>query len=43
VVTRIEARQLVDYRPWLSAQGFECVEELISPNEMISSELWRRK
>ena len=43
VVTRIEARRLVDYRPWLSAQGFECVEELISPNEMISSKLWRRK
>jgi ubiquinone/menaquinone biosynthesis C-methylase UbiE len=38
----IEARRLVDYRPFLRAQGFECRQEMISPNEMIRSELWRR-
>lgn len=42
-VVRIEARQLVDYRPLLRGQGFECTNELISPNEMIRSELWRRR
>lgn len=41
-VAGIEARQLVDYRPVLRQQGFECVREMILPNEMIRSELWQR-
>lgn len=42
VVANIEARRLVDYRPLLRGQGFECRDEMVSPNEMIRSELWRR-
>jgi hypothetical protein len=42
ILAGIGAHQLVDYRPSLRAQGFECVDEMISPNEMIRSELWRR-
>jgi SAM-dependent methyltransferase len=42
VVAGIGAHQLVDYRTSLRAQGFECADETISPNEMIRSELWRR-
>jgi len=41
-VAGIEARQLVDYHPALRAQGFECADQMMSPNEMIRSELWRR-
>ena len=43
VVAGIEARRLVDYRPSLRGNGFECAEEMASPNEMIRSELWRRR
>jgi len=43
VVAGIEARRLVDYRPALRARGFECANEVILPNEMIRSELWRRR
>ena len=43
VAAGIEARQLVDYRPLLRAHGFECTDEMILPNEMIRSELWRRR
>ena len=42
VVAGIEARQLVDYRPLLRAQGFEPTGEMVLPNEMIRSELWQR-
>jgi ubiquinone/menaquinone biosynthesis C-methylase UbiE len=42
-VTGIDARRLVEYRPLLRAEGFECAEEMILPNEMIRSELWRRR
>jgi len=38
----IEARQLVDYRPLLRAEGFILAEAIQSPNEMIHSERWRR-
>ena len=38
----IEARRLVDYRPFLRAQGFSFTEAKFLPNEMIRSELWRR-
>lgn len=38
----IEARRLVDYRPLLRAQGFALEQTILSPNEMIRSELWRR-
>jgi ubiquinone/menaquinone biosynthesis C-methylase UbiE len=43
VVAGIEARQLVDYRPMLRGQGFECTDEMTLPNEMIRSEFWRRR
>jgi ubiquinone/menaquinone biosynthesis C-methylase UbiE len=43
VVAGIEARQLVDYRPLLRGQGFDCTNEMIMPNEMIRSELWQRQ
>jgi ubiquinone/menaquinone biosynthesis C-methylase UbiE len=39
----IEARQLVDYRPLLQAEGFVLAEALQSPNEIIRSERWRRR
>jgi ubiquinone/menaquinone biosynthesis C-methylase UbiE len=42
VVARIEARRLVDYRPLLCGQGFGCTDEMVMPNDMIRSELWRR-
>ena len=42
MVAGIEARRLVDYRPSLRAHGFECTDEMISPNEMVRSELWQR-
>jgi len=42
-VTGIEARRLVEYRPLLRAQGFQCAKEMISPNEMVRSELWERR
>jgi ubiquinone/menaquinone biosynthesis C-methylase UbiE len=41
-VAGLEARFLVDYRPSLSRQGFVLREEIISPNQMIRSELWQR-
>ncbi|MGH8095006.1 MAG: class I SAM-dependent methyltransferase [Chthoniobacterales bacterium] len=37
----IEARRLVDYRPFLQAKGFILAREVLSPNEMVRSELWR--
>ena len=40
--TGIEASRLIDYRPFLRARGFECTQEMVLPNEMIRSELWRR-
>lgn len=42
ILAGIEARRLVDYRPFLQAQGFRCKEAIFLPNEMIRSELWRR-
>jgi ubiquinone/menaquinone biosynthesis C-methylase UbiE len=39
----IEARQLVDYRPLLQAEGFVLAEAPQSPNEIIRSERWRRR
>ena len=42
-IAGIEARRLVDYRPFLRAQGFVLTEATLSPNEMIRSELWRRE
>ncbi len=42
-VAGIEAHHLVDYRQLLRAQGFERTDEKILPNEMICSELWRRR
>jgi ubiquinone/menaquinone biosynthesis C-methylase UbiE len=41
-VARIEARRLIDYRPLLRQHGFEPTKEMLSPNEMIRSEYWRR-
>jgi hypothetical protein len=43
VVAGIEARQLVDYRPLLRQQRFDLTKNTVSPNEMICSELWRRR
>jgi ubiquinone/menaquinone biosynthesis C-methylase UbiE len=42
-VAGIEARRLVDYRPLLRGQGFDCTNEMVTPNEMMRSELWRRQ
>lgn len=42
VLAGIEARCLVDYRPFLQAQGFVLARETLSRDEMIRSELWRR-
>jgi ubiquinone/menaquinone biosynthesis C-methylase UbiE len=42
VVAGIEARHLVDYRPFLKAHGFALVGAVQSPNEVIRSEVWRR-
>jgi ubiquinone/menaquinone biosynthesis C-methylase UbiE len=42
VVAGIEARHLVDYRPFLKAHGFVLVGAVQSPNEVIRSEVWRR-
>src|SRR5262249_15176186 len=38
----IEGQRLIDYRPFLRANGFELVFEKGSPNEIVRSELWRR-
>jgi ubiquinone/menaquinone biosynthesis C-methylase UbiE len=42
VVSGIEARHLVDYRPFLQAEGFSLTSDTLSPNDMIRSEVWRR-
>jgi len=39
----IEARRLVDYAPFLRAEGFALTNEFFSPNEMIRSQLWQRR
>ncbi|MEO7167278.1 MAG: class I SAM-dependent methyltransferase [Spartobacteria bacterium] len=39
----IEARSLVDYRPFLQAHNFVLEREACSPNEMIRSELWQHE
>lgn len=39
----IEARRLVNYRPLLRRQGFNCADEILMPSEMIRSELWERR
>jgi ubiquinone/menaquinone biosynthesis C-methylase UbiE len=41
-VARIEAKRLVNYRPWLRECGFALTREILMPNEMIRSELWER-
>ncbi|HXA10304.1 MAG TPA: class I SAM-dependent methyltransferase [Chthoniobacterales bacterium] len=41
ILAGIEARRLVDYRPFLRAEGFILAQETLSPNKMIRSELWR--
>ncbi len=41
-VAGIEARRLVDYRPLLKAEGFVLTKSVLSPNEIIRSEAWRR-
>lgn len=38
----IEGQRLVDYRPFLRANGFDLIFAKGSPNEIIRSELWRR-
>ncbi len=42
ILAGIEARRLVDHRPFLQAKGFILARETLLPNEMIRSELWRR-
>ena len=42
MVAGIEAHYLVDYRPALRVQGFACADEMVSPNGMVRSEVWRR-
>lgn len=42
VVSGIEARCLLDYRPFLQTEGFRPAETILSPNKMVRSELWRR-
>ncbi len=39
---RIEARELVDPSPFLRAAGFDLVQQHLSRNGMLKSELWRR-
>lgn len=41
-VTGIEARRLADYRPFLRAEDFECMKQVVAPNGMVRSELWQR-
>ena len=43
VVSGIEARQLVDYRPLLHLEGFGLGRKTLSPNEMIRTEVWERE
>jgi hypothetical protein len=43
VVAGIEAKRLVDYRPWLRRSDFVLTCDKVSPNEMVCSELWRRE
>ena len=42
VVSGIEARRLIDYRPLLRAEGFSLVRTILSPNKMVRSEVWGR-
>ena len=42
VVSGIEARRLIDYRPFLRAEGFSLVRTILSPNKMVRSEVWGR-
>jgi len=42
VTARIEARELVDPSPFLRAAGFDLVQQHLSRNGMLTSELWRR-
>ena len=38
----IEAHRLVDYTPFLRAEGFALTNEALSADEMIRSQVWRR-
>jgi ubiquinone/menaquinone biosynthesis C-methylase UbiE len=42
-VSGIQARRLVDYAPYLRAEGFALTNDLLSPNEIIRSQVWRRR
>ena len=42
VVSGIEARRLIDYRPFLRVEGFSLVRTILSPNKMVRSEVWGR-
>lgn len=39
---RIEARALIDPSPFLDAAGFDLIQQHLSRNGMLKSELWRR-
>ena len=42
LVSGIEARRLVDYRPFLQTAGFRVMETALPPDKMIRSERWAR-
>jgi len=42
-VAGVKARRLVDYGPLLRAEGFILTNEVLSPNEMIRSQVWQRR
>ena len=41
-LSSLKARRLVDYGPFLTGNGFSLTNEVVSPNQMIRSQLWRR-